>query len=174
MLVETNHEGNTEDEKHPTVGHEPHPLLVLQVGELGHDHDGEYPHDHPLGVADTEEEHNVSLLLGGGAAGLGTGAELRIRVGRHTHDQDDECFRRLFLGSVELGMTDFKMREEGIKRFEIFNLVYLHIIVFVLILNYLFIPFSLRKPSVLLMEILFVHFILFIDYLVIDYSYYES
>ena len=83
---ETNQERNAEDEKQSTVDHEPHPLLVLQVGELGHDHGGEDSHDHPLSVADTEEEHKVGLLLGGGVVGL---PELRMRFGRLTHDDDD-------------------------------------------------------------------------------------
>ena len=76
MLVDTNYKGNAEQEEQATVGHQPDPLFVLQVGELGHDHHAEDPHDAPLSVADTQEGSKVWLFFGGLTAGLRTGAEL--------------------------------------------------------------------------------------------------
>ena len=55
MLVETNSEGDAEDDEHTSEDLVPHPLVVLQVGHLGHDQHAEYPHDPPLCVADTKK-----------------------------------------------------------------------------------------------------------------------
>ena len=70
MHVDTNSERNAEDEKYSTEDLEPHPLLLLQVGHLDHDHHGEDPHDHPLHVADVKKVLDVGVILAGGEAGL--------------------------------------------------------------------------------------------------------
>ena len=62
VFVETNYQA--EDEKNSTANHEPHPLLILQVGdESGQDHDDKDDHDYPFGVADSEKKHDDVVLV---------------------------------------------------------------------------------------------------------------
>ena len=91
LLVDTYNEGKAEQEKQTTVGHQPDPLVVLKIGELGHDHHGEDSHDAPLSVADTQEDSDVGLFFfGGWTAGLRARAKLRMKFGGHcSHDLEE-------------------------------------------------------------------------------------
>ena len=84
MFVETNYQA--EDEKNSTANHEPHPLLILQVGdESGQDHDDKDDYGHPFGVTDVEEKADVVVLVCEWMAGVRTGAEVSLTQGRWSH-----------------------------------------------------------------------------------------
>ena len=69
VVMNAHNEGYSKDEEYPAVDHVPHPVILLQVG--GHpdfNHRGEYGHDHPLRVTDTEKIFDPVLRIGGTTA----------------------------------------------------------------------------------------------------------